>query len=103
MGMTMIEKILARASGARPRRTRATPSCAEVDMNVLIDLQFATLWADPMKIADPDRTRRSIMDHAVPAPSIADADGGRHVRARSPRSSASSGSSTSAGTASATR
>src|SRR3979411_2104022 len=62
MGMTIIEKIL-----------------AYVDMTVLIDLQFATLWATPTRVADPDRLA-VIMDHAVPAPSVSNADGG--VRAR---------------------
>ena len=49
-------------------------------MTVLIDLQFATLWASPTRIADRDRLA-VIMDHAVPAPSIADADGGVRARA----------------------
>src|SRR5882757_8126413 len=78
MGMTIIEKILARASRRDQVRVGEFVVC-EVDMTVLIDLQFATLWASPTRVADPDRLA-VIMDHAVPAPSINDADGG--VRAR---------------------
>ncbi len=79
MAMTMIEKILARAAGRDHVEVGEFVVC-EVDMTVMIDLQFATLWAEPTRIADPDRLA-VIMDHAVPAPSIADADGGVHARA----------------------
>jgi 3-isopropylmalate/(R)-2-methylmalate dehydratase large subunit len=78
MGVTMIEKILARAAGVDSVEVGEFVVCG-VDMTVLIDLQFATLWANPTRIADPDRLA-VIMDHAVPAPTISDADGG--VRAR---------------------
>jgi 3-isopropylmalate/(R)-2-methylmalate dehydratase large subunit len=78
MGMTIIERILARAAGRDQVQVGEFVVC-EVDMTVLIDLQFATLWASPTRIADADRLA-VIMDHAVPAPSVADADGG--VRAR---------------------
>jgi len=78
MGMTIIEKILARASRRDQVRVGEFVVC-EVDMTVLIDLQFATLWASPTRVADPDRLA-VVMDHAVPAPSVNDADGG--VRAR---------------------
>ena len=78
MGMTIIEKILARKSGRERVEVGEFVVC-EVDMTVLIDLQFATLWANPTRIADADRLA-VIMDHAVPAPTINDADGG--VRAR---------------------
>ncbi len=74
----MIQKILARASG-RERVEVGDVVVCEVDMTVLIDLQFATMWSSPTRVADPERLA-VIMDHAVPAPSIADADGG--VRAR---------------------
>lgn len=70
-------------------------------MTVLIDLQFATMWISPTRIHDPDRLA-VIMDHAVPAPTIKDADGGRHAPGSWP-TSASSASTTSAGTTSATR
>jgi 3-isopropylmalate/(R)-2-methylmalate dehydratase large subunit len=78
MTMTIIEKILARGAGLEEAHTGDVVVC-DVDMTVLIDLQFATLWKDPTRIADPDRLA-VIMDHAVPAPTIGDADGG--VRAR---------------------
>ena len=79
MSMTMIEKILARAAG-RDRVEVGEFVVCDVDMTVLIDLQFASLWASPTRIADPDRLA-VVMDHAVPAPSIADADGGVRARA----------------------
>jgi 3-isopropylmalate/(R)-2-methylmalate dehydratase large subunit len=78
MGMTVIEKILARKAGRDHVEVGEFVVC-DVDMTVLIDLQFATLWASPTRIADPDRLA-VVMDHAVPAPSVSDADGG--VRAR---------------------
>jgi 3-isopropylmalate/(R)-2-methylmalate dehydratase large subunit len=78
MGMTIIEKILARA-GARDHVDVGEFVVCDVDMTVLIDLQFATMWASPTRIADPERLA-VIMDHAVPAPTVADADGG--VKAR---------------------
>jgi len=78
MGMTMIEKILARAAGREQVAPGDTVVC-EVDMNVLIDLQFQR-WTTPLTIADPDRTA-IILDHAVPAPSLVDADSGRRARA----------------------
>jgi 3-isopropylmalate/(R)-2-methylmalate dehydratase large subunit len=77
--MTIIEKILARAAGRDHVDVGEFVVC-DVDMTVLIDLQFATLWASPTRIADADRLA-VIMDHAVPAPSIADADGGVRARA----------------------
>ena len=76
--MTMIEKILARASGSPAVRPGDTV-VAEVDMNVLIDLQFAA-WTQPHRIADAARTA-IVLDHAVPAPTIRDADGGPRARA----------------------
>jgi 3-isopropylmalate/(R)-2-methylmalate dehydratase large subunit len=79
MSMTMIDKILARAAGADHVAVGDVVTC-EVDMTVLIDLQFATMWAPPTRIADPERLA-VIMDHAVPAPSVADADGGVKARA----------------------
>jgi 3-isopropylmalate/(R)-2-methylmalate dehydratase large subunit len=79
MSMTMIEKILARASGQDHVEVGEFVVCS-VDMTVLIDLQFATMWASPTRIADADRLA-VIMDHAVPAPSVSDADGGVRARA----------------------
>jgi 3-isopropylmalate/(R)-2-methylmalate dehydratase large subunit len=77
--MTIIEKILARGSGVERVQPGDVVVC-EVDMTVLIDLQFATMWAEPARIADPDRLA-VVMDHAVPAPSVGDADGGVRARA----------------------
>lgn len=78
MAMTIIEKILARAAG-RDRVEVGEFVVCDVDMTVLIDLQFATMWVSPTRIHDPQKLA-VIMDHAVPAPSVSDADGG--VRAR---------------------
>ncbi|GAA0899528.1 aconitase/3-isopropylmalate dehydratase large subunit family protein [Pseudonocardia zijingensis] len=77
MGMTIVERILARAAG-RDRVAAGDTVVCRVDMNVLIDLSFVD-WVDPVTIDDPERTA-VILDHAVPAPSIGDAQAG--VRAR---------------------
>ncbi|MFC4942427.1 aconitase/3-isopropylmalate dehydratase large subunit family protein [Pseudonocardia sp. GCM10023141] len=69
----MIEKILARASGQDRVGVGDTIVC-EVDMNVLIDLMFQ-YWHEPLALADPERTA-IIMDHAVPAPTLGDAQSG---------------------------
>jgi 3-isopropylmalate/(R)-2-methylmalate dehydratase large subunit len=79
MGMTMMEKILARKAGVEKVSAGDTVVC-DVDMTVLIDLQFATSWVQPLKINDPDKVA-VIMDHAVPAPNVHDAIGGTHARA----------------------
>jgi 3-isopropylmalate/(R)-2-methylmalate dehydratase large subunit len=76
--MTMIEKILARKAGL-PQVTAGDIVTVDVDMCVMIDLQFATSWMQPLRIHDPAKVA-VIMDHAVPAPSLKDAAGG--VRAR---------------------
>jgi 3-isopropylmalate/(R)-2-methylmalate dehydratase large subunit len=76
--MTIIEKILARASGRDGVEVGEFVVC-EVDMTVLIDLQFAMMWTSPTRVVDPDRLA-VVMDHAVPAPSVNAADAG--VRAR---------------------
>jgi len=63
MPMTMIEKILARAAGKDEATAGETVVC-DVDLTVLIDLQFATAWIQPQRIADPDdrfRPKRSII------------------------------------------
>ncbi|MFG2833197.1 aconitase/3-isopropylmalate dehydratase large subunit family protein [Streptomyces sp. NPDC048434] len=79
MGMTMMEKILARKAGLDRVSAGDTVVC-DVDMTVMIDLQFATSWVQPLKINDPDKVA-VIMDHAVPAPNVHDAIGGTHARA----------------------
>lgn len=78
MGMTMIERILARKAGI-PEVHAGDIITVDVDMTVLIDLQFATMWIQPLKINDPDKVA-IVMDHAVPAPTIKDAAGGPKAR-----------------------
>ncbi|MCW2886911.1 MAG: 3-isopropylmalate/(R)-2-methylmalate dehydratase large subunit [Streptosporangiaceae bacterium] len=78
MGMTMIEKILARAAGRETVTLGETVTC-DVDMTVMIDLQFATSWIQPLRINDPDKVA-VVMDHAVPAPTLGDAEGGPKAR-----------------------
>ncbi|HEX4250398.1 MAG TPA: aconitase/3-isopropylmalate dehydratase large subunit family protein [Pseudonocardia sp.] len=78
MGMTMIEKILARSAGQAEVHVGQTVVC-DVDMTVMIDLQFATGWIQPLRINDPDKVA-VIMDHAVPAPTVQDAEGGPRAR-----------------------
>ena len=78
MGMTIIEKIFARKAGLGSVSPGETV-VVDVDMTVLIDLQFATMWIQPNRIHDADKLA-VIMDHAVPAPTIKDATGGGHAR-----------------------
>ena len=78
MGMTMIENLLARKADL----ARVGPGdtvTVDVDMCVLIDLQFATTWLQPTRISDPDKVA-VVMDHAVPAPTLKDAAGGPKAR-----------------------
>jgi 3-isopropylmalate/(R)-2-methylmalate dehydratase large subunit len=76
--MTIIEKILARKSGQTTVSAGDTV-VVDVDMTVLIDLQFATMWMQPLRIHDPDKLA-IVMDHAVPAPTLKDAAGGPRAR-----------------------
>jgi 3-isopropylmalate/(R)-2-methylmalate dehydratase large subunit len=78
MGMTVIENIFARKAGLDAVAPGDTV-VVDVDMTVLIDLQFATMWIAPNRIHDPDKLA-IVMDHAVPAPTIKDAAGGPHAR-----------------------
>src|SRR3984957_16024124 len=78
MGMTIIEKIFARKAGLNSVSVGDTV-VVDVDMTVLIDLQFATMWIAPNRIHDADKLA-VIMDHAVPAPTIKDATGGVNAR-----------------------
>jgi 3-isopropylmalate/(R)-2-methylmalate dehydratase large subunit len=78
MGMTVIEKIFARKAGLSSVGVGDTV-VVDVDMTVLIDLQFATMWLEPLKIHDPDKLA-IVMDHAVPAPTLKDAEGGPRAR-----------------------
>src|SRR6202000_1341487 len=78
MSMTIIEKIFARKAGLDAVSPGDTV-VVDVDMTVLIDLQFATMWIAPNRIHDPHKLA-GIMHHAVPAPTIKDATGGGHAR-----------------------
>lgn len=78
MGMTMVNKILARSAGINDVQAGQTVA-VDVDMTVLIDLQFTTGWVEPLKINDPDKLA-VVLDHAVPAPSVEDALGGSRSR-----------------------
>jgi 3-isopropylmalate/(R)-2-methylmalate dehydratase large subunit len=78
MGMTVIEKILARKAG-RNRVSAGDTVVVDVDMTVLIDLQFATMWMQPSRIHDSDKLA-IVMDHAVPAPTVKDAAAGPLAR-----------------------
>ena len=49
MGMTIIEKIFARKAGLDSVSPGDTV-VVDVDMTVLIDLQFATMWIQPSRI-----------------------------------------------------
>lgn len=77
-GMTMIENLLARKAGLKQVSAGDTVT-VDVDMCVMIDLQFATMWMQPTRINDPDKVA-VIMDHAVPAPTLKDAEGGPKAR-----------------------
>ncbi|UXA05282.1 3-isopropylmalate dehydratase large subunit [Mycobacterium sp. SMC-2] len=78
MGMTIIEKIFARKAGLDAVSAGDTV-VVDVDMTVLIDLQFATMWITPNRIHDPEKLA-VVMDHAVPAPTIKDAAAGPQAR-----------------------
>ena len=77
---TLIEKILRSASGGGPVAPGDIVVC-DVDLTVLIDIQFAhDRLADVVRVHDPDKVA-VVLDHAVPAPSIRDAQSGRTARA----------------------
>jgi 3-isopropylmalate/(R)-2-methylmalate dehydratase large subunit len=77
---TAIERIVGRASGGAPPSPGDIVVC-DVDRVVLIDMQFRAFngWRRPVRIADPDRVA-IILDHAVPAPSVADANAASEAR-----------------------
>ncbi|HEY8450136.1 MAG TPA: aconitase/3-isopropylmalate dehydratase large subunit family protein [Bacillota bacterium] len=79
MGMTMIEKILARASGSDRVRPGDIVTC-QVDRAVQLDLSWASPGLPiPEKVWDPSRIA-VILDHAIPAPNVAMANGLKRVR-----------------------
>ena len=73
MGLTAIEKILARTSGRDVVRPGEVAVC-KPDIVLHIDLPMAIegAWYKPKKIFDTDRVIM-IFDHAVPSPTIKDA------------------------------
>jgi 3-isopropylmalate/(R)-2-methylmalate dehydratase large subunit len=79
MGMTMIEKILARASGRAEVKAGDIVVC-HVDSIVLLDMLF-TSGTDPLpkRVCDPERIS-VVLDHGVPSPTIYDSIG--HSKAR---------------------
>jgi 3-isopropylmalate/(R)-2-methylmalate dehydratase large subunit len=67
MGMTITEKILARASGS-PTVSPGDVAVVEVETACLIDLSFLPEgWRRVLKVADPSRVV-IVFDHLVPAP-----------------------------------
>lgn len=79
MGMTIAEKILARASG-RDKVAAGDLVTVQVHTTVLFDNNFMpNNWPDVRRIDHPDRVV-VILDHRVPAPTIQAA--GAHVTAR---------------------
>jgi 3-isopropylmalate/(R)-2-methylmalate dehydratase large subunit len=73
MGMTMAEKVLARSSGHEFVRIGEVLEC-KVDQVVQTDISFTLTEMVPAKIKDPEKVTL-IFDHAIPAPSVKDADG----------------------------
>jgi len=80
MAATIIEKILARTSGAASVRP-GDLVVAKPDQVMFHDLQLAIegLWYRPKKLSDVSRVS-IVYDHAVPAPSIRDASGMKEGR-----------------------
>ncbi|NKQ52853.1 3-isopropylmalate dehydratase large subunit [Amycolatopsis sp. K13G38] len=76
---TLIQKVLRRASQG-PVEIGDFAVC-EVDLTALIDIQFRhDRIGDVVAVPDPDRIA-IVFDHAVPAPSVADAECGTKARA----------------------
>jgi 3-isopropylmalate/(R)-2-methylmalate dehydratase large subunit len=66
MGMTIAEKILARASGAA-KIAPGDLAVVNVDLSVMIDLSFSrSSWREVLKVHDPDKVA-VVFDHEVPA------------------------------------
>jgi 3-isopropylmalate/(R)-2-methylmalate dehydratase large subunit len=79
MGMTIIEKILARASGAGSIAP-GDLAVVDVDLVVMIDLSFSRgSWREVLKVHDPDKVV-VVFDHDVPASNRDSA--AMHVRGR---------------------
>lgn len=80
MGMTMTEKILARASGRASVQPGELVVCA-IDRTVLLDLNFRSLVGEKRirRLHDPEKVA-IVLDHSAPAPTVIDAE--NHIRAR---------------------
>jgi 3-isopropylmalate/(R)-2-methylmalate dehydratase large subunit len=79
MGMTIAEKILARASG-RSQVAAGDLVTVQVDTVVLFDNNFMpSIWQEVLKLEHPERIV-VVLDHRVPAPTIQSA--GAHRTAR---------------------
>lgn len=79
MPSTIIEKILAHAAGV-PSVSVGDVVETSVDMTVLIDIQFGFgRVQDVVRVPDPDKVA-IVLDHAVPAPGVIDAESGRQAR-----------------------
>src|SRR5919106_4762633 len=66
MGMTIIEKILAKASGAA-KIAPGDLAVVDVELVVMIDLSFSRgSWREVLKVHDPDKVV-VVFDHDVPA------------------------------------
>jgi 3-isopropylmalate/(R)-2-methylmalate dehydratase large subunit len=79
MPMTIVEKLIAAASDQKEVRPGDFAVC-DVDLTVLIDIQFShDRLEDVVRVHDPQRVA-VIMDHAVPAPGISEAQAGRKAR-----------------------
>ncbi|RMF89042.1 MAG: homoaconitate hydratase family protein [Nitrospinota bacterium] len=80
MGMTMAEKILARAAGKAKVEPGELVVCS-VDRAVLLDLNFSPsrLFDRVKRVFDPEKIA-IVLDHSVPAPTVADAE--NMIRAR---------------------
>jgi len=79
MGMTIIEKILAKASGSN-RIAPGDLAVVDVDVVVMIDLSFSRgSWREVLKVHDPEKVV-VVFDHDVPASNRHSAS--MHVRGR---------------------
>ncbi len=69
MGMTMAEKILARAGGL-PEVKPGDVAVVDVETAVLMDMTFLPEgWREVLKVKDPKKVA-VIFDHLVPAPTL---------------------------------
>ena len=73
MGMTMVEKVLARTSGRDSVQVGDILECT-VDQIVQVELSFTLMDKIPTRVEAPEKVS-VVFDHAVPAPTVKDADG----------------------------